>query len=279
MRGWLITGASQGLGRAFAEVALKHGDRVVLTSREPAALEDLVELYPGRVLAITLDVTDRQAVIDAVEFTVAQWGAIDVLVNNAGYGLVGAIEEVTEDQARRQMEVNFFGALWCTQAVLPAMRKQKSGHIFQISSVGGVTSQPNSGLYCASKWALEGMSESLSMEVGPLGINVTLVELGPFRTDWNGASLDRAAPNPAYDEILAERRDVLSGAYARTQPGDPRRAGEALLQILDAEKPPLRLLLGKYAADRAPSVTHTRLEEWATWDWLARGADFDAEDD
>jgi NAD(P)-dependent dehydrogenase (short-subunit alcohol dehydrogenase family) len=256
-------------------VALEHGDRVALTARDRKSVEDLAAVHRGRVIPIGLDVTDRSAVIDAVDSVIAEWGALDVLVNNAGYGLAGAVEEVTEAQARRQMEVNFFGALWCTQAVLPAMRRQKSGHIFQISSVGGVAALPNAGLYCASKFALEGLSEGLAAEVRPFGVNVTLVELGPFRTDWNGDSLDRAEPNPDYDEVLAERREVLSGAYARTQPGDPHRAGEALVELLDAETPPLRLLLGRYAADRGPAVMAARLEEWAEWDSLARGADFD----
>jgi len=275
MRNWLITGGSKGLGRAFAEVALGHGDRVAVTAREQTSVQDLADLHPGKVIPIGLDVTDRVAVVDAVDSVITEWGTVDVLVNNAGYGLAGAVEEVTEGQARRQMEVNFFGALWCTQAVLPVMRRQKSGHVFQISSVGGVAALPNSGLYCASKFALEGMSESLAAEVKPFGVNVTLIELGPFRTDWNGDSMDRAEPNRDYDEVLAERRDVLSGAYARTQPGDPHKAGQALFEILEAENPPLRLLLGKYAADRGPVVMAARLEEWAEWDSLARGADFD----
>lgn len=279
MRTWFITGASRGLGRAFAEVALERGERAVLTARDITTLEDLVVAHGDRVLPMTLDVADRSGVFDAVGKAVTECGTIDVLVNNAGYGLAGAVEEVTEEQARRQMEVNFFGALWCTQAMVPVMRAQGNGHIFQISSVGGVASQPNAGLYCASKWALEGLSESLSIEVAPFGIAVTLVELGPFRTDWNGNSLDRAQPNEAYDGVLAERREILSGAYARTQPGDPRRAGEALFKILEADNPPLRLLLGNYAADRAPSVWRERLQEWETWDWLARGADFDDDDD
>jgi NAD(P)-dependent dehydrogenase (short-subunit alcohol dehydrogenase family) len=241
-------------------------------------LEDLCDTHPNRVLPVGLDVTDRGAAAVAVDSAITAWGSVDVLVNNAGYGLAGAVEEVSEAQARRQMEVNFFGALWLTQAVLPAMREQRSGHIFQVSSIGGAVSVPNAGLYCASKFALEGMSESLSMEVGAFGIGVTLVELGPFRTDWNGNSMDRAELNPAYDEILAERREMLSGAYARTQPGDPRKAADALFEVLGADKPPLRLLLGKYAADRGPAMIKARLDEWAAWDWLARGADFDADE-
>jgi NAD(P)-dependent dehydrogenase (short-subunit alcohol dehydrogenase family) len=275
-RVWIITGASRGLGRAFAETALDRGDRVVATVRDAAGLGDLAERFGERLHVAVLDVSDRAAFQGLVARVAADWGRIDVLVNNAGYGLAGAVEEVTEEQARRQMEVNFFGALWGTQAVLPQMRAQGQGHIFQISSVGGLTSQPNTGLYCASKYALEGVSESLSMEVGPLGIGVTLVELGPFRTDWNGDSMDRADPNPAYDEVLAQRREVLSGRHARTQPGDPRRAAEALFAVLESDAPPLRLLLGSFAADHAPRVYRERLAEWETWDDLARGADFEA---
>jgi NAD(P)-dependent dehydrogenase (short-subunit alcohol dehydrogenase family) len=276
MRTWIITGVSRGLGRAFAEVALQHGDRVAATVRSRAAASDLADQFGDRVIVLELDVTDRPAVFAAVEEVASRWGRIDVLVNNAGYGLAGAVEEVTEQLVRDQIDVNVFGALWCTQAVLPSMRRQRAGHIFQISSVGGVTSQPNTGIYCASKWALEGMSESLAMEVQSFGIHVTIVEPGPFRTDWNGDSMQRAPFLPAYDEVLAGRREVLSGAYARTQPGDPRRAGEALLALLDADEPPLRLLLGSFAADHAPKVTRARLEEWEAWDSLARTADFPA---
>jgi NAD(P)-dependent dehydrogenase (short-subunit alcohol dehydrogenase family) len=276
-RVWLITGGSRGLGRAFCQGALEAGDRVAVTVRDLAGVTDLSEQYGDRVLALALDVTDRGAVDAAVANVIERWGRIDVLVNNAGYGLAGGVEEVSEAQARRQMDVNFFGALWCTQAVLPTMREQQSGHIFQISSVGGLTAQPNTGLYCASKWALEAMSESLAMEVGPLGIRVTIVEPGPFRTDWNGNSMDRAEPNPAYDEVLAARREVLSGAHAGTQPGDPHRAAAALITLLGEEQPPLRLLLGAMAADHAPRIYRERLAEWERWDDLARSADFEAE--
>jgi NAD(P)-dependent dehydrogenase (short-subunit alcohol dehydrogenase family) len=275
-RVWIITGASRGLGRAFAETALERGDRVVATVRDRAGTGDLAERFRERLDVAVLDVTDRAAFQDLVLRVAADWGQIDVLVNNAGYGLAGGVEEVTEEQARRQIEVNFFGALWGTQAVLPQMRAQGRGHIFQISSVGGLTSQPNTGLYCASKYALEGVSESLSMEVGPLGIGVTLVELGPFRTDWNGDSMDRADPNPAYDEVLAQRREALSGRHARTQPGDPRKAAEALFTVLESDSPPLRLLLGSFAADHAPRVYRERLAEWEAWDQFARAADFEA---
>jgi len=273
-RTWLVTGASRGLGRAFAEAALEAGDNVVLTARTPGQLDDVVRAHPDRALALRLDVTDREAVSEVVAQAKKFRGRLDVLVNNAGYGLAGGVEEVSEKEARDQFEVNVFGALWCTQAVLPVMRAQRSGHLFQISSIGGVTAFLNTGIYHATKWALEGLSESLAQEVAPFGIGVTIVEPGPFRTDWNGDSMTRATPLPAYDEVLGARREAMSGALARTQSGDPRKAAEALLKVLDSDTPPRRLLLGGFAADTAPAAYHERLEEWAAWDAVARGADF-----
>ncbi len=273
-RTWLITGASRGLGRAFAEVALEAGDAVVATVRKPDALDDLVTAHPDRALALALDVTDRAAVFAAVEQARSFTGRIDVLVNNAGYGLAGGVEEASEQEVRDQFEVNVFGALWATQAVLPVMREQGAGHLFQISSIGGVAGFLNTGIYHASKWALEGFSESLAQEVEPFGIGVTIVEPGPFRTDWNGSSMTRATPMAAYDDILGARREAMSGAQAGTQPGDPRRAGEALLRVLEADAPPRRLLLGSMAADIGPATYADRLREWEQWDAVARGADF-----
>lgn len=273
-RTWLVTGASRGLGRAFAEVALEVGDCVVATARRPEQLDDLVAAHPGTALALPLDVTDRAAVDRAVTEATAFTGRLDVLVNNAGYGLAGAVEEASEQEVRDQFEVNVFGALWCTQAVLPVMRAQGAGHLFQISSIGGVAGFLNTGIYHASKWALEGFSESLAQEVAGFGIGVTIVEPGPFRTDWNGDSMTRAAPLAAYDEVLGSRREAMSGAQARTQAGDPRKAAEALITVLDSPEPPRRLLLGKLAADVGPATYQQRLAEWATWDAVARDADF-----
>ena len=274
-RTWLVTGASRGLGRAFAEVALEAGDAVVATARKAEQLQDLIEAHPERALALQLDVTDREQVLAVVAEATQFRGRLDVLVNNAGYGLAGAVEEAGEQQVRDQFEVNVFGALWCTQAVLPVMRAQGAGHLFQISSIGGVAGFLNTGIYHASKWALEGFSESLAQEVAPFGIGVTIVEPGPFRTDWNGDSMARATPIPAYDDILGPRREAMSGSQARTQAGDPHKAGQALLQVLASDTPPRRLLLGALAADTAPSTYQQRLQEWAAWDAVARGADFD----
>lgn len=272
-RVWLITGAGRGLGRAFTQAAIAHGDRVLATARSDAAVRDLRDAYGDAVLALRLEVTDRPAVADAVRAGQSRFGRIDVLVNNAGYGLAGGVEEVSEAQVRRQFEVNFFGALWCTQAVLPVMREQRSGHIVQISSIGGLTALANTGAYCGSKFALEGLSESLALEVRPFGIKVTIVEPGPFKSDWNGSSMERATPLAAYDQILRDRREALSGSHAFTQPGDPAGAGRALLDLVASEDPPLRLPLGALAAERAQWACRTRLAEFEAWESISKAAD------
>ncbi|MCF3179876.1 SDR family NAD(P)-dependent oxidoreductase [Streptomyces polychromogenes] len=273
-RVWFVTGASRGLGRAVAEVVLEAGDTVVATARRVEALDGLVERFGARVVPMTLDVSDRAAVFATVAEAAERAGRIDVLLNNAGYGLAGAVEEVTERQVRDQFDVNFLGALWTTQAVLPLMRRQGSGHLLQMSSIAGVTTYPNLGMYCASKWALEAMGETLAQEVAGFGIKVTLIEAGEFRTDWSASSMVRATPKTAYDAVLAKRRHGLSGAFAHLQPGDPRRAGAALLKLLEAEDPPLRVLLGTTAADRAPTALRERLSVWEQWAPLAPTTDF-----
>jgi NAD(P)-dependent dehydrogenase (short-subunit alcohol dehydrogenase family) len=270
----MITGAGRGLGRSFARTALEAGDDVIATARSADALAGLVAEYGSRVTPVVVDITDEAAVKAAVDDAVGRRGRIDVLVNNAGYGLTGAVEEVLESDIRDQFAVNFYGVLWCTRAVLPHMRDVGGGHIFQISSVGGVIALPNTSMYHASKWAVEGMSESLALEVAQFGIKVTIVEPGPFRSDWNGTSLRRSPRMTQYDRVLASRRDALSGEFAFTQPGDPRLAGQALLTVLESDDPPLRLLLGGNAADLAPRTYQRRLDEWARWDDLARSADF-----
>ncbi|MEU9982386.1 oxidoreductase [Streptomyces sp. NPDC050856] len=277
-RVWFVTGASRGLGRAVTEAVLDAGDTVVATARRTAALDDLVARFGERVVPMALDVTDRAAVFATVAEAAERAGRIDVVLNNAGYGLSGAVEEVSEQQVREQFDVNLFGALWVTQAALPVMRRQGTGHLLQMSSIAGVTTYPNLGMYCASKWALEAVGETLAQEVAGFGIRVTLVEAGEFRTDWSAGSMVRATPKSAYDAVLAKRRHGLSGAYAHLQPGDPRRAGEALLELVAAEKPPLRVLLGAGAADLAPRVLKDRLAEWEEWDALARTTDFPAEE-
>src|SRR5271170_5441222 len=201
---WFITGSSRGFGREWAEVALARGDKVAATARHPGTLEQLVETYGDDVLPLPLDVTDRAAAFDAVAQAHEHFGRLDVIVNNAGYGLFGAIEEVTEEQAWAQIETNLFGALWVTQAALPYLREQRSGHFIQVSSIGGVVAFAGIGMYHASKWGLEGFSEALALEVAEFGINVTLVEPGGFDTDWGGSSAVRADPMEPYADAHAK---------------------------------------------------------------------------
>ncbi|WP_033345011.1 SDR family NAD(P)-dependent oxidoreductase [Catenuloplanes japonicus] len=268
MKTWFITGASRGFGRAWTEAALARGDRVAATARDPETLKKPAESYPGMLVPLTLDVTDRAAVFAAVDEAVSAFGRLDVVVNNAGYGLFGMVEETTEAQARAQMEVNFFGALWVTQAVVPILRAQGAGRLLQVSSIGGVGAFPTLGIYNASKWALEGMSEALAAELGPLGPAVTIVEPGPFGTDWSGASAVHTTPIDAYEPIREARR---AGAVART-PADPALTAPVILQLADTADPPLRLFLGPYPYPVAESLYAARLATWHDWRWLAEQA-------
>ena len=255
---WFITGAARGFGRVWAEAALGRGDSVAATARDVSALAPLTEVWGDNVLPIELDVTDRDAAFAAVAKAHGRFGSLDVIVNNAGYGLFGMVEEVTQEQARQQLDTNLLGPLWVTQAVLPFLRDQGYGHIIQVSSVGGVFALPGLGLYHASKWGLEGMTSSLAMEVRPFGIAVTLVEPAGFATDWQGSSAVRAPRSSAYDEF---RASMPVSASARR--GDPRATGAAMLAIADAEEPPLPLMRTEYAR---------RIEEWEAWDELSRKA-------
>ncbi|WP_437631710.1 SDR family NAD(P)-dependent oxidoreductase [Sorangium sp. So ce854] len=266
-RVWLITGASRGLGRAFARAALEAGDRVVATARRPDALDELVAAHPERAVALPLDVTDRSAVFTAVERANAAFGQLDVVVNNAGYGLLGAVEEITEAEARAQLETNVFGALWVTQAALPFLRARRSGHIVQISSTGGVGSMPTFGLYNASKWALEGFSEALAAEVAPFGIRVTIAELGGFATDWSWSSMRFAAPLPAYDGL----RESLFGSarvpwdmsqQASDTSADPAVAASALVAHVRRDDGPLRLLIGDDAPEHVRMALERRRDDY-----------------
>jgi NAD(P)-dependent dehydrogenase (short-subunit alcohol dehydrogenase family) len=265
---WLITGASRGFGRAFTVAALERGDRVAATARDTTALGDLVAEHGDAVLPIALDVTDRAAGIAAVRRAHERFGRLDVVVNNAGYGQFGAVEELSEADLRDQLETNLFGAVWITQAALPILRAQGGGHIVQISSIGGVGAFANLGAYHASKWALEAISESLAAEVGELGIAVTLVEPGGFATDWSGSSARFAEPMPAYAfvrEAAARRR----GAHTS---GDPAAAAQALLEVVDAERPPLRVLFGAQAPEVVERVYAGRLQTWKDWELTAKRA-------
>jgi NAD(P)-dependent dehydrogenase (short-subunit alcohol dehydrogenase family) len=263
-RTWFITGSSRGFGREWAIAALERGDSVAATARDTGSLDDLVDRFGDRILPLKLDVTDRAAVFDAVETAHRRFGRLDVVVNNAGYGQFGLIEEVSEAEARAQFETNVFGALWVTQAALPILREQRSGHILQVSSIGGISAFPNIGIYNASKWALEAFSQSLAQEVAGFGIKVTLIEPGGYSTDWGGASAKHAAPLAAYDEFreqAAEARKARIGT-----PGDPVATREAVLKVVDAEHPPLRIFFGDGPLRTATADYESRLAEWREWE-------------
>ena len=274
-RTWFITGASRGFGRSFAQTALAAGDRVAATARDTSSLDDLAAEHGDAVLPIELDVTDRTAAFAAVGKARDHFERLGVVVNNAGYGVSGAIEELSEEQARRQIEVNLFGALWVTQAALPILREQRSGWIVQVSSIGGLAAFPLTGIYHASKWALEGFSETLRQEVEPFGIKVLMVEPSGFRTDWAGSSMDRAEPIDAYQEIdlIAQRRASQQEENNGLQPGNPDLAAQALLDTLNRDDPPFRLLLGNVAYDVAIDRYEARLKEFRAGEQVARGAD------
>jgi NAD(P)-dependent dehydrogenase (short-subunit alcohol dehydrogenase family) len=274
-RTWFITGASRGFGRSFAQAALAAGDRVAATARDTSSLQDLVADHGDALLPVELDVTDRDAAFAAVRSAHDHFGRLDVVVNNAGYGVSGAVEELSEEQARRQFEVNLFGALWVTQAALPILREQRSGWIVQVSSIGGLAAFPLTGIYHASKWALEGLSETLRQEVEPFGIKVLMVEPSGFRTDWAGSSMDRAEPIGAYEQIdqIAQRRASQQEENNGSQPGNPDLAAQALLATLNRDDPPFRLLLGNIAYDVAVDRYETRLKEFRAGEQVARGAD------
>jgi NAD(P)-dependent dehydrogenase (short-subunit alcohol dehydrogenase family) len=273
-RNWLITGAGRGLGLAFTRAVLDAGDRVVATARQPDALRSELASYGSQAVVLPLDVNDRAAVFGTVDEAISALGHLDVVVNNAGYGLAGAVEEITEAQARAQFDTNFFGALWVTQAVLPHLRSRRSGHIVQISSIAGVMAAPNLGVYCASKWALEAMSEALAAEVQHLGIKVSIIEPSGFRTDWAGSSMERAAPIADYDEVLAARRTALNGESAGLQAGDPDLAAQALLTLVGHPSPPLRLVLGNLAVDIAQATYRKRLDaQDPEWESVSRSTD------
>jgi NAD(P)-dependent dehydrogenase (short-subunit alcohol dehydrogenase family) len=258
---WFITGTSRGFGRVWAQAALARGDRVVATARDIKTLAPLAERYGDLVAPLTLDVTDKAAAAAAIAFTHERFGRLDVVVNNAGYGLFGTIEEVSESEARAQIETNLFGALWVTQAALPFMRAQGSGHIIQVSSIGGVNAFPTVGLYHASKWGLEGFSQSLAAEVAGFGIKVTIVEPGGFATDWGGTSAQRAAPMGIYDGARA----AIAALRGGSQPGDPDATGPAILKVVDAKDPPLRIFFGSGGLPMTRAEYARRIETWEKW--------------
>jgi NAD(P)-dependent dehydrogenase (short-subunit alcohol dehydrogenase family) len=268
-RVWFITGASRGLGRAFTEAALAAGDRVAGAARDTSPLDDLAAQHPDRLLALRLDVTDRSAVFAAVDEAVEHFGRLDVVVNNAGALFAGMVEEFTEAQARAQMELNFFGALWVSQAVLPQLRAQGSGHIVQISSIGALGGFPSTGLYSASKFALEGMSEALAAEAAAFGVKVTIVQPGGYWTDLYTSST-ATSPNPSYDPLRAELEKQWSEGSIDSE---PQLAAEAVMKLVTSDNPPLRLLLGSMVYDLAFDISRQRMDTWAGWEDVSRAAE------
>jgi NAD(P)-dependent dehydrogenase (short-subunit alcohol dehydrogenase family) len=275
MANWFITGVSSGFGRALAESVLAKGHNVIGTVRQEAARAPFEALAPGKASAVVLDVTDEVAVHEVVDEVAAKHGTIDVLVNNAGYGLEGAVEEVSLDQVRRQFEVNVFGAVAMIQAVLPHMRKQRSGHIINITSMGGLTAFPGVGIYNGSKFALEGISEALAKEVKPLGIKVTIVAPGSFRTDWAGRSMEHIEnPIADYEATAGAFRQSLAQRNGK-QGGDPRKAAEAIILATEADQPPLHLLLGPDALRFVGEKLGALQSEMLKWALVSASTNFD----
>lgn len=258
---WLITGCSTGFGRALAEAVLQQGDRLIATARQPEQLRALIEPYPETAKAVRLDVTVSQDIQAAVETAIATFGRIDVLVNNAGHGLIAALEEVSDDEMHQFFETNFFGALRLMRSVLPGMRQQGNGHIVNLSSTAGLMGFAGSSLYCGAKFALEGASEALAKEVKPFGIKVTLIEPGAFRTDFNGRSLAVAERSiDAYAEVSSATLQWFKEMDGQ-QPGDPAKAAQAIIQAVESPHPPMRLALGTDAM----SLIQDKLE-WVQMD-------------
>ena len=270
---WLITGSSRGLGRALTEAVLAAGHKLVATARDPAQLADLVERYGDQVRTLALDVTDAHAAADAIEAAVEAFGRLDVLVNNAGYGNIGSIEDTRLEDIREQIETNLFGVIHVTKAAIPVLRKQGSGHIIQVSSIGGRVGAMGRAPYSAAKWGVEGFSEALAKETAPLGIKVTIIEPGGFRTDFAGSSTTINEVRPEYDSTVGAAARFQRD-YNGTQPGDPARAAAAIIRLAALDEPPLRLLLGSDAVRIAEQSDLARLEADKKWRDLSVSTDF-----
>ncbi|MER7498499.1 SDR family NAD(P)-dependent oxidoreductase [Nonomuraea pusilla] len=270
---WFVTGSSRGLGRDFVEAALSRGDKVAATARTTASLDELVAAYGEAVLPLQLDVTDKAAVFEGVKRAKEHFGRLDVIVNNAGYAQIGAIEELTEQQLRDQLETNVFGAVWVIQAALPYLREQGAGHVIQLSSAAGLMAMPLGGAYQMSKWALEALNETLAQEVADFGIKVTVVEPGGFATR-SGKNPDplanghMAEADPVYDGL----RQRIAGFAGKQPAGDPAAAAQALLKIVDSDNPPLRVLFGLGFYPLLQQVYADRLKTWADWQDLSAQA-------
>src|ERR1700742_273757 len=272
---WLVTGSSRGLGRAIVEASVAAGNKVLATARDIKSLADLSERYGDQVKLFAMDVTDEAAAANAVKAPVDVFGSLDVVVNNAGYGNLSSIEDTPLSEFRAQIETNLFGTITVTKAALPYFREKKAGHIIQFSSVGGRIGPPGRGPYSAAKWGVEGFSEVLSREVAPLGIKVTIVEPGGFRTDFAGSSSRLSEGHPDYDSTVGATARFQRD-YNGKQPGDPKKAAAAIVRLTREQKPPLRLLLGSDAYNGAEKNDLARLDEARMWKELSLSTDFDS---
>ncbi|MCB4769936.1 SDR family NAD(P)-dependent oxidoreductase [Ancylobacter sp. Lp-2] len=270
---WFVTGSTRGLGRAIVEAALQAGHRVVATARNPEGLADLADTHGNAILAVPLDVTDAEAAEAAVASALKAFGRIDVVVNNAGYGNIGSVEDTDLADFRREIETNLFGTIIVTKAVIPVLRAQGSGHIIQLSSVGGRIGAPGRAGYSAAKWGVEGFSEVLAREMALVGVAVTVLEPGGFRTDFAGASTTIREGRPEYDAVVGAAARMQRDFDGR-QPGDPVRAASVVVQIAAMEKPPLRLALGSDAFRALVEADRGRLEELQRWQELSVSTDF-----
>ncbi|MFG1696681.1 SDR family NAD(P)-dependent oxidoreductase [Nonomuraea sp. NPDC049309] len=265
-RVWFITGASRGLGRAFTEAALAAGDRVVAASRNVEPLAELEGRYPGALVRLPLDVSDRKAVFDGVEKAVAAFGRLDIVLNNAGRLLLGMVEEATEEQLREQFDVNFFGAVWVTQAVVPHLRAQGSGHILQVTSMGASGGFASTGMYAASKSALNSVSEALAMEVAPFGIKVTILQMGGYDTGLFTVGTTTTEPDPRYADLRAR----LAEMWGDDAGPDPSTAVPAVMELIDLPEPPARLIVGGASYDMVLQMEQGRIEQYKAWERLSR---------
>jgi len=275
-RVWFITGTSQGFGRELVRAALQRGDSVVATSRNPETVAGAFSKQSDRLLTLPMDLRDSTQIASAVERAIASFGRVDILVNNAGYGVTGAVEEASEKEIAAVYETNVFGLLRVTRAVLPHMRKQRRGHIVNLSSIGGLTGLPGWGIYNSTKFAVEGLSEALADELAPLGIGVTIVEPGPFRTEFLGGSLVKTANTLPDYETTAGKTRASTLARNGKQQGDPAAAADAIVQAVTSPHPPLHLLLGKFAYDRFNQKLEALRHEMETWREVGLSTDFKA---
>jgi NAD(P)-dependent dehydrogenase (short-subunit alcohol dehydrogenase family) len=273
-RVWLITGSSRGFGRRLAQAVLDHGDRLLATARHPEQLSDLVTRYGEPIRAVALDVTNREQARAAVSAAVEAFGRLDVVVNNAGYGYAAAIEDATETDLRAQIETDLWGVINVTRAALPVLHHQRSGHIVQFSSIAGRMGIAGMGAYHTAKWAVEGFSETLAREVAPLGIKVTTIEPGAFRTDFNASSLRETLPSADYVSTVGRVEDFFHQVAGR-EPGDPAKAAQAIIAIVNMEHPPRRLLLGRDAVQLARQIDQADLAEIDRWEQLSTSTDFE----